>query len=221
MTNPLRLIINFKNYSDASGERTIELAKTAEQIAGKYKMRIAVAPPRSKLAEAVKYSSSVLAQYPDVSGYYTPEYLNNIGVSGSLINHSDHRIPKYEVSNLVERLEKLNMISIVCVKDAAEAGNYAKMRPSYIAVEPPDLIGGNRAVSRAMPDVVAEAVGLVRRASNGHTEVLCGAAIKNGEDASESLDLGATGVLVHSAIMKARDWRHVIGDIASGLNRKA
>ena len=56
-------------------------------------------------------------------------------MKGSLINHSEHRISSKEIQKLVLKLKELKMISIVCVKDVAEARKYAKLNPDYIAIE--------------------------------------------------------------------------------------
>ena len=51
------------------------------------------------------------------------------------------RISSKEIINLVKRLKKLKMKTVVCVKNVREAETYAKLNPTYIAIEPPELIG--------------------------------------------------------------------------------
>jgi triosephosphate isomerase (EC 5.3.1.1) len=66
-----------------------------------------------------------------------------------------------------------------------------------VAIEPPELIGTGRAVSRVAPDVVRRGVEAVRSVS-GDVKVLCGAGVTNGEDVRAALRLGAVGVLVRA-----------------------
>ena len=157
-------VINFKNYDEISGLRSLKLAKIAEKISKKYKVRIAVAPPQHALSEIAKYSIPVLAQHLDsanvgsTTGFMIPEIIKKSKVKGSLINHSEHRIPEKEIKSVVLRLQKLKMISVVCVKNVNEVKKFAKLNPTYIAIEPPELIGTGKTVSKERPQVITKSV---------------------------------------------------------------
>jgi len=71
-----------------------------------------------------------------------------------------------------------------------------------VAVEPPELIGTGRAVSKENPEIVTESVKRVRRV-NASVGILCGAGISTGEDVYAALKLGTTGILVASGVVKA------------------
>ena len=92
-------VINCKNYEEIAGEKIRKFIKTAEKVAKKHRVKIAVAPPQHLLGVISKSSIPILAQHVDVSkigsttGFVVPELLKKSGVSGSLINHSEHRIP--------------------------------------------------------------------------------------------------------------------------------
>lgn len=165
-------IINFKNYNEISGLSAVKLAKIAGKISKKYRVRIAVAPPQHLLSEIAKYSIPVLAQHLDnasigsTTGFIIPEIVKKSGVKGSLINHSEHRIAEKQIKSLVLRLKKLDMISVVCVKNVSEAKKYARLNPNYIAIEPPELIGTGKAVSKEKPEVITKSVVAVKQARN-------------------------------------------------------
>src|SRR2546430_8175128 len=110
-----------------------------------------------------------------------PEIVKKSKISGSLINHSEHRISEKEIAELVSRLKNAKMISVVCVKDENEAKRYAKLNPDYIAVEPPELIGSGKAVSKEKPEAITRSVTAVKEAQNS-TKLLCGAGIVSGQD---------------------------------------
>jgi triosephosphate isomerase len=217
-------IINFKNYEEISGSSAAKLAKIAEKISKKYKIKIAVAPPQHLLSEISKYSIPVLAQHLDVAnvgsttGFMVPEIVKKSKVSGSLINHSEHRIPENEITELISRLKKLGMISVVCVKDVNEAKKYAKLNPDYIAIEPPELIGTSKAVSKDKPEVITKSVIAVKEAKNS-TKLLCGAGIVSGEDVAKAIQLGAKGILVASGIVKAKNWNDIIEEFALAISK--
>ncbi|OLB91746.1 MAG: triose-phosphate isomerase [Thaumarchaeota archaeon 13_1_40CM_38_12] len=219
-------IINFKNYDNISGSKSLKLAKIATKISRKYKIKIAVCPPQNVLSEVTKTSIPVFAQHVDTAkagsttGYIVPELVRKSGASGSLINHSEHRISSKEIKELVSRLKRLNMISVICVRNVNEARRYSKLNPNYIAIEPPELIGTGKAVSKEKPEIITKSVKAVKEAKNS-TRLLCGAGIISGDDVSRALELGARGILVASGIVKARNWERAIDEFAlSFKNRK-
>ncbi len=219
-------IINFKNYDNISGSKSLTLAKTAAKISRKYKIKIAICPPQNVLSEITKIPVPVFAQHVDAAkpgsttGYIVPELVKKIGASGSLINHSEHRISGKEIKELVSRLKRLNMISVICVRNVDEAKRYSKLNPNYIAIEPPELIGTGKAVSKERPEIITRSVKAVDAARNS-TRLLCGAGIISGDDVSRALELGAGGILVASGIVKARNWEKAIEEFALAFkNRK-
>ena len=211
-------IINFKNYDNISGSKSLKLAKIATKISRKYKIKIAVCPPQNVLSEVTKTSIPVFAQHVDTAkagsttGYIVPELVRKSGASGSLINHSEHRISSKEIKELVSRLKRLNMISVICVRNVDEARRYSKLNPNYIAIEPPELIGTGKAVSKEKPEIITKSVKAVKEAKNS-TRLLCGAGIISGDDVSRALELGARGILVASGIVKARNWERAIDEL--------
>ncbi len=215
-------VINCKNYEEIAGDKIIKFVKTAEKISKKYKVKIAISPPQHLIGLVANSSIPILAQHIDDSkigsttGFIIPELLKKSKVSGSLINHSEHRISSNEIKKLVLKLKELKMISIVCVKDVAEAKKYSKLNPDYIAIEPPELIGSGKAVSKEKPELITKAADAVKSAKN-KTKLLCGAGIVSGEDVVKSIELGSKGILVASGIIKSKDWNKIISEFAKAL----
>ncbi len=215
-------IINCKNYQEVAGDKIVKLAKITQKISKKYKVEIALAPPNHLLSKVTHLSIPVLAQHVDnanvgsTTGFMIPELLKASKISGSLINHSEHRIPSADIKQLVTRLRKLKMISVICVKNIAEAQKYAKLNPNYIAIEPPELIGSGKAVSKERPELITKAVVAVKNANNS-TKLLCGAGIVAGEDVEKAIQLGAKGILVASGIIKAKNWEKIIIEFAKAM----
>ena len=133
-------IINCKNYNEISGEKINKLALIAEKISKKYKIQIALAPPHHLLASIKKSKLLVFAQHLDdakvgsTTGYMIPEIVKKSKVNGALINHSEHRISPKEITNLVKRLKKLKMKTVVCVKNVREAEKYSRLNPTYLSL---------------------------------------------------------------------------------------
>jgi triosephosphate isomerase len=217
-------IINFKNYDEIAGSKSLRLAKKAAKIAKKHKIRIVVCPPVHLISETAKIPIPVFAQHLDsknvgsTTGYLIPDIVKQSKVAGSLVNHSEHRIPADEIGKIVQRLRSLKMISVVCVQDVAEAAKYASLNPDFIAIEPPELIGTGKAVSKEKPEIITDSVRAVKNARNS-TQLLCGAGIVSGEDVSRALELGAKGILVASGIVKAKKWDKAIEEFALAFKK--
>jgi triosephosphate isomerase len=215
-------VINCKNYEEIAGDKIIKFVKIAEKISKKYKVKIAISPPQHLVGLVANSSIPILAQHIDVSkvgsttGFVIPELLKKSKVKGSLINHSEHRISSKEIEKLVLKLKELKMISILCVKDIAEVKKYVKLNPDYIAIEPPELIGSGKAVSKEKPELIAKAASIVNNSKN-KTKLLCGAGIVSGEDVAKAIELGSKGILVASGIIKAKDWNKVISEFSKAL----
>ena len=215
-------IINCKNYEEIAGDKIIEFVKIAEKISKRYKIKIAVAPPQHLIGLVANSSIPILAQHVDNSkvgsttGFMIPELLKKSKVNGSLINHSEHRISSDEISKLVLKLRELKMISVVCVKNVAEAKKYAKLNPDYIAIEPPELIGSGKAVSKEKPELITKSADAVNNAKN-KTKLLCGAGIVSGQDVTKALELGSKGILVASGIIKTKNWTKVIEEFSKAM----
>ena len=215
-------IINCKNYEEIAGEKIIKLAKIAAKISKKYKIKIAIAPPHHLIPLITKFGIIVLAQHLDdkkvgsTTGFMIPEIIKKSKIDGSIINHSEHRITESEIKNLVKRLKKLKLKTIVCVKNVSEVKKYAKINPTFIAIEPPELIGTGRAISTEKPQLITNSINAVQSAKNS-TKLLCGAGIVSAEDVSRAVELGSKGILVASGVIKAKNWESILSDFSRGL----
>jgi triosephosphate isomerase len=217
------IILNMKTYPESTGAAGMRLAAICQEVFEETGRSIAIAPQNCDLALfSNSFGLPVLGQHLDnvkqgsTTGRNTPEALKAIGCVGTLINHSEYRIPAEDVKALVSRCRELGLITVVCTKDAAESQAYAKFGPDFIAVEPPELIGGDISVTTANPKIVSDSVKLVKE-NSPRVKVLCGAGVKTGKDVAKAIELGADGVLLASGVVKAKDQKAVLLDLVSGL----
>ncbi len=214
------LIINFKNYAEVSGDKAIKLTKAAQAVSKKLKAEIVVAPPQPALAIVAKsVRMPVISQHVDdekvgsSTGYFLPELAKSYGAVGSLINHSEHRIEMKHIASLVERLRSLHMTSIVCAREPWEVMEISVFQPDFIAIEPPELIGTGRAVSKENPAIITKSI----EAAGSRSKVICGAGITSKDDVAKAIELGSHGILVASGIIKASSWPNKIAELAAGM----
>lgn len=222
MNLPTPLILtNFKTYESATGQRALELAQAhaaaAEQTG--HSFAVAVQPTDLRMI-ATAVDIPVFAQHCDAvgfgshTGWLLPEALREAGATGVILNHSEHRLLNHgEVARSVARAQEAGLIVCLCAEDAAEAAALdAACSPEFIAVEPPELIGGDISVSSAQPELIRAAVEQVV-----NSQVLVGAGVKNGDDVRIAKALGAVGVLLASGVTKAADPAAVLQDLVSQL----
>jgi len=215
-------VINCKNYEEISGEKITKFVKIAEKVSKKYKVKIAISPPQHLISKIETSPLVILAQHVDdkkvgsTTGFVIPELLKKSKINGSIINHSEHRISNKEIKNLILKLKQLKMISVLCVKNVAEVKNLSKLNPDFIAIEPPELIGSGKAVSKERPDLITKASIAVKSAKN-NTKLLCGAGIVSGNDVKKAIELGSKGILVASGIVKAKNWEKVMSEFAKAM----
>jgi triosephosphate isomerase len=214
------IVVNFKTYKQATGKAALNLAKICEEVAKEKGVEIVVCP---QLADCQKIKESVsipvFAQNVDDidpgshTGWTLIDSLIDIGLDGSLVNHSEHRVEHEKIAGAVKRLKGAGMTSIVCTKDIDETGKLSELSPDFVAIEPPELIGSGISVSTAQPEIITGAV----EASKNDVPVLCGAGIAKGEDIKAALDLGSKGVLLASGVTKAEDPKAVLRELADSM----
>jgi len=223
MLNVPIIVLNVKTYKEATGENALEIAKIMEKVSQETGASMAIAVQATDILLCSKeVSIPVFAEHIDPvtpgshTGWTLPEAVKDAGAIGTLINHSERRLQLADIDTCITRAKELSLDHIVCTNNISTSKAAAVFSPSFIAVEPPELIGGDISVTYADPDIVSGSVEAVQNI-NKNVRVLCGAGVKNGKDVAKSIELGAEGVLLASGVVKAKDKESVLGDLASGL----
>ena len=217
------IVLNVKTYAEATGESSLDIAVLMDKISIETgaSMAIAVQPTDITLCSE-KVSIPVFAEHIDPikpgshTGWILPEAVKSAGAVGTLVNHSEHRLILADIDICITRAKELNLDHIICSNNVATSRAIAAFSPNFLAVEPPELIGGDISVTTADPGIVSKSVKFVKKIDE-KVKILCGAGVKNGKDVSKAIELGADGVLLASGIVKAKDKESVIRDLASGL----
>jgi triosephosphate isomerase len=213
------IIVNLKAYDHAIGAGAVKLAKICSEVAKKTKSRIACAVQPTdvyRVSQAVKIP--VYSQHVDCvgkgahTGWLLCESLKAAKGVGSLVNHSEHRIPIDNIKRNIAGLKQNKLTSIVCASGPAKVKQLAKFKPDFIAYQPPALIGGKVSVSDAKPSIIKNCVKLA-----GRVPLLVGAGVHNEHDVRVALELGAKGILVASGVVKNKNPRKALIDLCRGL----
>ena len=221
MTKPL-IVVNFKTYASASGATAETLAVAMEAHSnGPARMVAVVSAFDLEAVRRAAPSLEVWSQHLDpvgqggFTGWLEPKTAMHRGAQGTIINHAEHKVDMDHVKRLLPQLPDSFPVC-GCAADLEEAKSLAEMGPTFIAVEPPELIGGDISVTTADPSIVSDTVAVVK-ATNPNVRVLCGAGVKNGQDVATAIKLGAEGVLLASGVTKASDVASVLNDLVSLL----
>ncbi len=212
------ILVNLKAYPCDP----IEVATAARDVADASDVRIAVAPQAADLARVAETDVETWAQHvsPNPHGSHTGSTLAEAaadnGAEGTLINHSEKRLKLADVDGALDAAERAGLETIVCANNPAQIGAAAALGPDAVAVEPPELIGGDVSVSTADPGIVEDAVDAAAAVAPD-VEVFCGAGVSTGEDVAAAADLGASGILLASGVAKADDPEAALADLVSGI----
>ncbi len=215
------ILVNFKVYEESFGDGAMKLAKICRKVAEKSGVMILpVVTPFD--ADRIKKEAGTEVLIQTVEGSRKGAFTGSIstvqaqalGVWGSLLNHSERRMPPGTIRSILKSWPK-NFVSVVCLQTLGQCEGWAKnIKPDYIAYEPRELIGSKtKSVATEKAEVIKK---IVKKYSK--IPVLVGAGIHSVEDVRISLDCGAKGILVASDVVKAKNPEKELTELASGFD---
>jgi triosephosphate isomerase len=215
------ILVNFKIYKETFGDKAIKLAKIIKEVADKYKIRIVITASALGAIQIMKETGAeVWLQNVDEynegkhTGAVSMEEAKSLGIKGSLINHSEHQLPRGTVQKIIK--SKPEGFEIMCgVKSMGQIERWvARAKPDWILYEPPELIASkDKSVATESSEIIKNAVELA-----GGIPLLAGAGVKNKQDVEICLKMGAKGVGLSSAVILAKDPKRVLEEIAGVFN---
>lgn len=217
------LILNFKNYKEILGNGSLRLSMAAEKVSRKTGVDIIIAPPTPFLAHIASHVKiPVFAQSlsegreGQSTGATIAAAAKAAGASGSILNHSEARLRPASLRKVADSARENGLSMCVCARNSLEAEAACSLEPEYMALEPPELIGTGRAVSKENPRLVSNALGLVRDLGF-HGRFICGAGISSASDVRAAVKLGAEGVMLSSSVIKTSNWSAKLKELVEAL----
>ena len=213
------IIVNGKTYPSATGDNAITLAQICSSVQQNHGVPIIPALQTADIWH-VKQTTEIpiWSQHIDANpegaqtGYVTIESVRATGASGTILNHSEHPLSPEILKQTIERIKAVDpsFVILVCVRDMSSIQQVVSFKPDYIAYEPPELIGSTMdSVATKYADVISQAVTAVKP-----IPLLVGAGIKDASDVRISLEKGATGILVSSAVVTTSNPQKVLNELA-------
>ena len=158
--NDALIVVNFKTYQEAHGVAAEELAKIMQQIDTDARMVAVVSAFDLSSVVSAAPNLEVWTQHLDPigfgsnTGWLHPETAMARGASGTLINHAEHKVSIEHIAMLLDTIPE-NFTVCACAADIEEARALSALEPDFVAVEPPELIGGEISVTTADPEIVS------------------------------------------------------------------
>jgi len=217
------IIVNLKTYEEGYGADGFELCKIMEEISIEHNVNLAAAVSAIDLVDyADNLKIPIFAQHVDGVNYGSntgsilPEAVRYSGAVGTLVNHAECQMSWKKIEKTINRCKELDLTTVLCTADIESSEKGSHLNPDMLAVEPPELIGGDISVSTAKPEIISDTVEVVKKI-NSNISVLCGAGVKNQEDVSKAISLGSEGILLASGVVKSTEPRKVLLDLIKGL----
>ncbi|VVB99940.1 Triosephosphate isomerase [uncultured archaeon] len=218
------LFVNFKTYEEGTGAKAVALSKLLSSFSDGVVEIIPVVQAADLKAVCFASQLRVFAQHCDAVNYGSntgkilPEALRAAGAHGTVLNHAENKIGNDAIKATLARCREVGLKVMVCAETLRRAKEIAAFSPApdFIAVEPPELIGGDISVSTANPKLISDSVKEIRRINSGIIPIT-GAGIKSNLDVSKAIELGTMGVFVASGIVCAKDREFAARQLLSGF----
>lgn len=223
-------IINLKAYEEVFDLKLLEFIDKVENcssLAQELGVNFVICVNSYDLKQAALHSKTlqIYAQHVDPVGFgsQTAHFPSicaiRLGAIGTLVSHSENYLTLEDTLNTIEHSQHQHLTTCVCVRDNKRLKELKQNNvKGLVALEPPELIGGDISVTSANPQIISQAVDIVK---NSNVELLVGAGIKSKEDVSKAIELGAKGILVASGIIKSPNIEETLKNLLEGFRSKS
>ncbi len=217
------IFVNYKTYEQGSGQKAIALTHVLEEVAHETGVKII---PVVQIIDAEMIVNSTQLEvwlqhidpitYGPHTGWDVPEEAVRVGIRGVFLNHSEHKFENWDdLVKAVARSREVDLKTVVFASDLEELKKVLELKPTYVAYEPPELIGSTTtSVASAQSEIIAKASVLTKEAG---IPLIVGAGINSREDVRKSLELGAVGVAVATDVVKAENPKAELTDLTQGF----
>jgi len=213
------ILLNLKVYPETFGNGAMRLAEVAADVSRKSGVRIVVAASALDAVRLMASGAEIWLQHYDTnkSGRFTGEVSSlqaeALGIRASLLNHSEHKLAKGKVLELLAGKPEGFEVIVGCRSLGQGAEWIAKSRADWILYEPPELISSkDKSVASEKPEAIRKMSEMVPG-----KRLIVGAGIKSREDVEISLRMGAAGIGLSSAYVLGENQKEVLEDLAAGF----
>ena len=212
------IFLSLKTYKEATGNNAVSLCQTIKKVIDRTQVSIIPAVQPFDLYRIKKeVDIEVWAQHLDPIdpgrhfGWLSPYSAKEAGASGVIINHGEHEISFDKIKKTVDKCKKYNLKTLVICDTIQLIKRVISLKPNFLAYERKDLIGGNISMIEAEKESIKKVIKL------SPLPVIIGAGIKTGDHVKKTLQLGGAGVILASAVTKAKNPEVALLDLTSAF----
>ncbi len=200
------IFLSLKTYREATGSAAVQLLSIAKRVM--HETGVPIIPcvqPTDIYRVHTEVGMEVWAQHVDPIdpgrnfGWLSPYSAKEAGATGTVINHDEHMMNFEKIGETVVKAKENGLKTIVIVDSVDLAQMVTALSPDYVAYEKGELIAGTTSMIDEEEESIREVVSKVKQ------PVIVGAAISTGEHVRKVLQTGAKGVILASAVVKAKD----------------
>lgn len=212
------IFLSLKTYKEATGDNVIKLLSSVGKISQETGIKIIPIAQATDIYRIKKeLDIEVWAQHMDPidpgrhMGWISPYSLKQAGTSGVIINHAEHLLKEEIIKKTIEKAKKYQLKTLVLCQSVELAEKVDLWFPDFIGYEKPELIEGN------IPMVDMEEENIKYLVKKIKIPLIIGAGIRKKEDVKKAIKLGAKGVILASAFVKAENPEEKLKELTSGF----
>jgi triosephosphate isomerase (TIM) len=216
------IFVNFKTYPQGTGQNALSLTKLLEEAAHESQIKVIPVVQAADIKEIRQTSTlEIWSQKVDPyepgahTGSTLAEAVLDDGAAGTFLNHSESRPPNFEeLAKASDRAKLVGLKTLIFAADIKELKDISSLTPTFLAYEPPELVGSATISVASRPEVIKEASEIARLAG---IPLIVGAGVHSADDVRKCLQEGAVGIAVASDILKSQDPKGEILELIEGF----
>jgi len=212
------IFLSLKTYKQATGDNAVSLCQKIKQVIEQTKVSIIpIVQPFDVHRIKQQTDIEVWVQHLDPIdpdrhfGWLSPYSAKQAGASGCIINHAEHEIDFDTIRKTVAKCKQYDLKTLVITDSFKLAQKVDVLKPDFLAFERPDLIGGKLAMIDAETKAIKKVIAMAS------IPVIIGAGINTQEHVKKTVSVGGAGVILASAVIKAKDQQAALLNLAVGF----
>lgn len=216
------IFVNYKTYEEGTGQGAIALTRILEEAAHETQIKIIPVVQATDIKEVITATTlEIWTQKIDPfepgahTGSVLAEAVKEDGAAGTFLNHSESKFQNFEeLARASDRAKANDLKTLIFAADTKELRDVSSLSPTYLAYEPPELVGSTTDSVAGRPEVIKESSEIAKLAG---IPLIVGAGVHSAEDVRICLREGAAGIAVASDILKSENPKQEILDLIEGF----
>jgi len=212
------IFLALKTYKQSTGDQVIKLLSSVKKIIAKTNVPIiAVAQATDIYRIRKELDIEVWAQHVDPidpgknTGWISPYSVKEVGATGVLINHSEHKVREEVIVETIKKARQYNLKIILIGQTVEMIKKFDSFDIDFLSFEKEDLIASPISMIDQQEETIKSLVKIVKH------PLIIGAGINDGEDTRKSKAAGAVGVLMATYFVTAPNPEKKLRELAEGF----